>query len=150
MLQMVCHALFGAWERRLASATTDRVVRPFEWGLEWIPPNGHMETHPAADSIADWVSRIMTNTDEFFTPQPTGDYALTDRSADGDRTLTFPSAFPTPHRENNTVYCRYFQARASATSPRAAVLVLPQWNADDRGHVGLCRLLNWNGLSALR
>jgi hypothetical protein len=30
------------------------------------------------------------------------------------------------------------------------VLVLPQWNADDGGHVGLCRLLNWNGLSALR
>jgi pimeloyl-ACP methyl ester carboxylesterase len=28
--------------------------------------------------------------------------------------------------------------------------VLPQWNADDGGHVGLCRLLNWNGMSALR
>ncbi len=30
------------------------------------------------------------------------------------------------------------------------MLVLPQWNADPRGHVGLCRLLAWNGLSALR
>ena len=30
-------ALFHAWERRLASVTTDRVVRPFEWGLDWIP-----------------------------------------------------------------------------------------------------------------
>jgi hypothetical protein len=28
--------------------------------------------------------------------------------------------------------------------------VLPQWNADPGGHVGLCRLLAWNGLSALR
>ena len=27
---------FHAWERRLASVTTDRVVRPFDWGLEWI------------------------------------------------------------------------------------------------------------------
>jgi len=27
---------FHAWERRLASATSDRVVRPFEWGLDWI------------------------------------------------------------------------------------------------------------------
>src|SRR6185295_13215186 len=34
--------------------------------------------------------------------------------------------------------------------PRAAVLVLPQWNSDAGGHVGLCRLLAWNGLSALR
>jgi pimeloyl-ACP methyl ester carboxylesterase len=28
--------------------------------------------------------------------------------------------------------------------------VLPQWNADPGGHVGLCRLLNWAGMSALR
>src|SRR5216684_4150431 len=33
---------------------------------------------------------------------------------------------------------------------RAAVLVLPQWNSDPGGHVGLCRLLAWNGMSALR
>src|SRR5262249_49743671 len=31
-----------------------------------------------------------------------------------------------------------------------AVLVLPQWNADAGGHVGLCRLLAWSGMSALR
>ena len=30
-------AFFHAWERRLASVTKDRVVRPFDWGLEWIP-----------------------------------------------------------------------------------------------------------------
>src|SRR5262249_57363015 len=33
---------------------------------------------------------------------------------------------------------------------RAAVLVLPQWNSDPGGHVGLCRLLAWNGITALR
>jgi pimeloyl-ACP methyl ester carboxylesterase len=33
---------------------------------------------------------------------------------------------------------------------RAAVLVLPQWNSDPGGHIGLCRLLAWNGMSALR
>ena len=31
-----------------------------------------------------------------------------------------------------------------------AVLVLPQWNAGPDGHVGLCRLLNRFGMSALR
>jgi hypothetical protein len=35
-------------------------------------------------------------------------------------------------------------------SSRAAVLVMPQWNSDPGGHVGLCRLLAWNGMSALR
>ena len=33
---------------------------------------------------------------------------------------------------------------------RRAVLVLPQWNAGPDGHVGLCRLLNRFGMSALR
>ena len=28
--------------------------------------------------------------------------------------------------------------------------MLPQWNADEGGHGGLCRLLAWNGMSALR
>ena len=32
---------FHAWERRLAAETTTRVVRPFEWGLDWIAQNGH-------------------------------------------------------------------------------------------------------------
>jgi hypothetical protein len=69
---------------------------------------------------------------------------------DGTSFLTFPSAFTTPHPTNNTAYCRYFRARPSAAGPRAAVLVLPQWNADPGGHVGLCRLLNSYGMSALR
>src|SRR6266576_5835053 len=27
---------FHTWERRLASVTKDRVVRPFDWGKDWI------------------------------------------------------------------------------------------------------------------
>jgi len=134
-------SFFHAWEHRLASVTTDRVVREFDWGFDWVP--GHTDLH-------EWVSEVMTDTDRFFTPPPTTDYSLSEKSAEGDRLLTFPSAFPTPHAENNTVYCRYFEAPAKAGRPRAAVLVMPQWNADNGGHVGLCRLLNWNGMSALR
>ena len=31
------------WEERLCSRATDRIVRPFEWGLDWTrhwPTNG--------------------------------------------------------------------------------------------------------------
>ena len=140
-------ALFHAWERRLADATKDRVVRPFDWGLDWIPTNGHRPDAAPADRVADWVSHVMRDTDAFFTPPPTTDYTLTSR-ADGNL-LAFPSALTTPHESNNTAYARFFPARASAT-PGAAVLVLPQWNSDARGHVGLCRLLAWNGMAALR
>src|SRR5262245_13463269 len=100
--------LFHAWERRLAAATTDRVVRPFEWGLEWIPENGHHAGGPA-DRLGHWISEVMGDSDAFFTPPPTTDYTLTPRP-EGDL-LTFPSAFTTPHDENNTVYARYFPAR---------------------------------------
>jgi len=163
-------AFFHAWERRLASVTKDRVVRPFDWGLEWIPENGHRPGAPPAEVVGDWVSHVMADTDAFFTPPPTSDYTLRP-APDGDL-LTFPSALTTPHRTNNTVYCRYFPARSSTrrvgaelarptagptkvgpygrTGGRAAVLVLPQWNSDPGGHAGLCRLLAWNGLSALR
>jgi dienelactone hydrolase len=144
-------AFFHAWERRLASVTTDRVVRPFEWGLDWIPDNGHAAGAPPAEVIDRYVTRVMADTDAFFTPPPTTDYTLTP-SADGDL-LTFLSALTTPHESNNTVRCRYFPtapARRSTGSPRAAVLVIPQWNSDSGGHVGLCRLLAWNGMSALR
>lgn len=153
-------SLFHAWERRLAAVSTDRVVRPFDWGLDWIPQNGHRETARPSEILADWVSQVMADTDAFFTPPPTSDYDLRTTPDDGEL-LTFPSALVTPHAENNTVYCRYFPARRDGLprdglqavpnrNPRAAVLVLPQWNADPGGHVGLCRLLTWNGMSALR
>ena len=155
-------ALFHAWERRLASATKDRVVRPFEWGLDWIPPNpssaslGACPPGAPAAVIGDWVSQVMADTDAFFTPPPTSDYSL--RAAPDGDVLTFPSALETPHAENNTVYGRYFPAALKgrptrdvpAGAGRAAVLVLPQWNSDAGGHVGLSKLLAWNGLSALR
>jgi hypothetical protein len=144
-------ALFHAWEQKLASVTTDRVVRPFEWGLDWIPPNGSSGAAPAA-VLQEWIDRVMADTDAFFTPAPITDYAVRTARSGGDQWLTFPSALVTPHVENNTVHCRYLPApvrtRGSGRGP--AVLVLPQWNAGPSGHVGLCRLLAWNGLTTLR
>ena len=107
-------ALFHAWERRLASATTNRVVRPFDWGLDWIPANGS-SNRPAASQLAEWVEHVMTDTDAFFTPPPTHDYALGPASADGERLLTFPSAFNTPHDDEQ------HRLRATVSATRAAV-----------------------------
>jgi hypothetical protein len=141
-------AFFHAWERHLASVTKDRVVRPFDWGLDWIPANGHPPAAAPADVVGDWVAQVMADTDAFFTPAPTTDYTL-QRQTDGEL-LTFPSAFVTPHPENNTVYCRYFPAKGAQNASHAAVLVLPQWNSASGGHIGLAKLLAWSGMSALR
>src|SRR3954449_1263100 len=137
-------AFFHAWERRLSDVTKDRVVRPFEWGLDWIPENGHSRGALPTEVIDRYVSQVMADTDAFFTPPAITEYTLT-ASSDGDL-LTFPSALTTPHASNNTVRCRYFRAAGAS----AAVLVMPQWNSDAGGHVGLSKLLAWNGMSALR
>jgi hypothetical protein len=147
---MVREAFFHAWERRLASVAKDRVVRPFDWGLDWIPVNGHPPGTPELTIVGDWVARVMADTAAFFTPPPTSDYHLEPARDDVPAMLTFPSALATPHRENNVVHCRYLPVTARPGRPRGAVLVLPQWNADADGHVGLCRLLNMAGMSALR
>jgi hypothetical protein len=161
-------AIFHAWERRLSDVTKDRVVRPFDWGLDWIPAStfGLSVRTPAADRsrqgdpasiVESWVSRVMADTDAFFTPPPTTEYTLgdgqwaaADERAVGDRLLTFPSAFETPHGENNTVYCRVIEPKKTDSRSRAAVVVLPQWNSDAGGHVGLCRLLAMSGMTAVR
>jgi len=59
--------------------------------------------------------------------------------------VTFPSAFVTPHPENNIVRCAISSARLE--DRRAG---LTHWNANPDAYVGLCRLLAWSGMSALR
>lgn len=141
--------LFHRWETRLADISrTVRVVRPFEWGLDWIPLNGHPADALPEHVVRDWVDTVMRDTDAFFTPPPTADYSFTSEAATKSEagTLAFPSALTTPHAANNTVYARLFPA----SDKRRAVVVLPQWNSDSGGHIGLSRLLARMGVTALR
>ena len=136
---------FHSWEQRLADTSRhERVVRPFDWGLDWMPANGHLPSTPPVDRLRAWVNEVMQDTDTFFTPQPTTDYEFRDGS------LTFPSALATPHPANNVVHARFFPARDRDSGRRRAVVVLPQWNSDAQGHIGLAQLLARVGVSALR
>jgi hypothetical protein len=152
-------SFFHAWERRLASVSKDRIVRPFEWGLDWIAPNGRHQ-QPPEERVAAWVDEVMQDTSAFFDLPHTSDYDFTDAPADLQRqgeegTLRFPSAVVTPHPENNTVVGRWFPAAGEQpVGPRKgrgrAAVVMSQWNADSEGHVGLAKLLARFGVSALR
>ena len=138
---------FHRWEQRLADVSrTQRVVRPFEWGLDWVPPNGHPLDGEPVDQMRLWIDEVMKDTDGFFTPSPTSDYVFSPAAdamaAPGEAgTLTFPSALETPHPENNIVRARFFPARTRTGRRKRAVVVLPQWNSDAGGHVGLSQLL---------
>ena len=134
--------VFHNWERRLASVSTNRVARPFEWGTEWLAgePVGPGD---ARGMLQAWGEATIARSAEFYHVEPARDYAL------HGETLTYTSDVVTPHPENNVVRARYFPD-ASPKGRRRAVVVLPQWNSDAEGHVGLCRLLNRFGISALR
>jgi hypothetical protein len=134
--------IFHGWERRLASASTNRVARPFEWGLDWLADQDVPRGEPRR-ALQEWGEATLRRSDAFYAASPATDYSL-----DGD-ILTFTSAFETPHPGNNIVRARYFPDR-SARGRKRAVLVMAQWNSDADGHVGLCRLLNRFGISALR
>ena len=141
---------FHSWERRLAAVSKDRVVRPFEWGVDWLPREINGYDADARSRVGAYVADVMRNPHAWFTPEPSDDYELAPIGADGTALVRFPSARPTPHPENDIVTTRYFPASRRAGSRRRAVLVLPQWNSDADGHAGLCRLLARFGMSALR
>jgi dienelactone hydrolase len=155
----VLESIFHAWEHRLASVTKDRVVRPFDWGADWLPHDRNGHEHAEARALG-WVDEIMRDSQAFFTATPTTDFqfeqAAPELRARGEAgTLRFPTALVTPHPENNTVVARWFPAPGeSPTGARKgrgrAVLVLPQWNSDAGGHVGLSRIMARCGVSALR
>jgi dienelactone hydrolase len=150
--------MFHAWEHRLALATKDRVVRPFEWGTEWLSSN-HQEAPPDV-RVEAWIDEVMRDTDAFFAIPDRCDYdfapAAPEHVARGEAgTLRFDSPYASPHPENNTVVARWFPAEGEpAVGARRergrAVVVLPQWNSDAEGHIGLARVLARFGVSALR
>lgn len=136
--------VFHGWERRLAAAATDRIVRPFDSGVDWIDRQRSASGPPSdLDALEQWADEMVASSDRFYALPPCDEYIL-----EGDQ-LSFPSAVVTPHFENNTVRARYFPESSSA-GRRRAVLVLPQWNAGPDGHVALCRLINQFKITALR
>jgi hypothetical protein len=141
--------IIRAQERRRASRDTNRVVRPFEWGAELVAP--HANGADPREAVLAASRESVAHSEEFYALTPVKDYRL-----DGDR-LTWTSAVHTPTPENNIARARFFPAepprrtqRKEAGTPRRAVVVLPQWNADAESHVALCRLLARLGIAALR
>ncbi len=137
------------WENRLCSVSTDRVVRPFEWGLEWtrewpaaarILQNGH---GPHA-YLRELNHEAIARSDEFFGYQSPTDFKL-----EGNL-LRFTSAVKTPYPENNLVHGVWFPAAEKPGRRRVATIVLPHWNASLGQHGALCAGLAKFGISALR
>jgi hypothetical protein len=168
------------WETALTTLDSNRIVRPVEWGFDWLQdfalsadPDGG---EPAMLALNDFILRHRT---EFFAYQTPRDFELEQRhpqlfptnvrpktlqqdarlqkqAAEGKMAkaqfLRFTSPVRTPYPENDRVNARWFPAPASKKTGkrRQAIIVMPHWNADAFSHNALCSMFNRFGVSALR
>jgi hypothetical protein len=134
------------WERKLATRDTNRMVRPFEWGADWLHSIGFPSCPASLNGNGDeylnrFVAEALADSDRFYSYPPVGDYRMEGNC------LGFTSPVASPYPSNDLVNALWFP------TPRdqgRAIVVLPQWNSGPDGHVGLAKLLNRFGISALR
>jgi len=134
-----------AWERNLSRRDKNRLTLPFDWGFsfvgtQFIAPE-HKGAIEAKEAMFRFNEKTIATSADFFRPVPFSNFEIHD-----DR-LYFPSSIESPYAVNNTAVCRIFEPKRKN---RTAVIVLPQWNADPNGHVGLCKLLARLGFFVLR
>ena len=179
MLSQLYAKWMVSWETALTTRDTNRIVRPLEWGFEWL------EDFVPETSGTDFERMVLTNqeivarSEEFFSYATPTDFRLEDRhpqlfptnvrpetlaqDADFKRRadageletapfLRFTSPVSTPHPENDVVNARWYPAPAEkqAGKRKQAIIVMPQWNADAFSHNALCTLFNRFGISCLR
>ena len=155
-----------AWETRLTTRDTNRVVRPLDWGIEWAQrwplvngncPQSEQDYEQFLHRLND---EIVARSEDFFAYQTPADFRLEQRRIElfptgsnaSDKVpkgegvfLRFTSPVNTPHPENDLVNARWFQAEG-----KRAVIVLPHWNANGIAYNALGPLLNHFGISMLR
>jgi dienelactone hydrolase len=135
------------WENRLCSVSTNRVVRPFDWGLEWtrelplVPPHEGEDPDRYLHSLNE---AALANAEQFFSYETPTDFNL-----DQDL-LRFTSPALSPYPENNRVHGVWFPAEHKPGKRRVAAIVLPHWNASLNQHKALCAGIAKFGISALR
>jgi len=148
-------------ERYYAMLNDNRVVHPFGWGAEFV--SDHVNGHDPRNVLSDFSKRVVANSDEYFAASENLDFCLEKRLYPSTASmnagelrkpvlqteipvLSWPSRVETPSIENNTAIATYFPHE----NKRAAVVILPHWNAKAGTYFDLAKYFNRVGLSALR
>jgi len=129
------------YEHRRWTTDDNRMVRPFEWGIEHLGGDAGADDESAREFLRAYCSEAIEKSKEWYEPA-----AATDYRVDDEGVLTFTSAIRSPFPENNTVYGQVF--RGEKKEP--AVLLLPNWNAKWHGQRGLCEWLQRLGITVVK
>ena len=106
--------------REIAHAKRDdnRIVRPFEWGVEFV--REHVNGDDPRAIFSEHTQQVMARSEDFYALPDINDWQL------DDNLLTWTSALRTPSTENNRARARLFTPRRERRNkPRAAIVVLP-------------------------
>ncbi|HKX82730.1 MAG TPA: hypothetical protein VJL58_00790 [Pyrinomonadaceae bacterium] len=148
-------------ERHFAMLNDDRRPQAFEWGTEFVSAQAN-----GADPrtlLRRFSKNAVAESYEYFASVEVKDFALENRlfpstaslsaeqlkepvSQKEIAVLTWSSGVETISIENNTAYAQYFPH----PDKRAAVIILPHWNAKAGTYFDLAKFFNKVGLSALR
>src|SRR5208282_2068835 len=148
------------YEHRRWTTDDNRMVRPFEWGLEhltevaprlrsgqasgeWLVASGREQAEhgEARAYVREYAREATARSEEWYAAEEVRDYRL-----DGENVLTFTSTLESAWAENNTVHAQFFPGEKIGP----AVLILPNWNAKWQGQMALCHWLQRMGISALK
>jgi hypothetical protein len=137
---------FHSRERRLAMRDDNRIVRPFEWGTEFVDSRFVNNSNGISPDVFlhQYAQETIRRSDEFFALPEITDYELT-----ANNQLSWTSQTQTLSAENNTVRARFFPVEKPQQRKRA-VVILPHWNAQADSYIALCKVLNKFGIAALR
>ncbi|MDE3136924.1 MAG: hypothetical protein KGL59_10150 [Acidobacteriota bacterium] len=130
------------YEHSRWSAEENRTQRAFAWGLEHI--GGRADDPDPRAFLERFAEETVASSESWFAASPPEDARIEEEA--GGKVLSFTSIVRSPWEQNNRVWARYFPVAGS----RAAVVVLPQWNAGWEAQMGVCRWLNRLGLSVLK
>jgi len=142
MLRRMMHKL----ERKYHGRDIDqRTMHPFEWGLEHLGLEA--EARNELELLRELNRQVRFDSESFFRAERAAVEEFTTRdAAGGEIRVEYPSGLETPYAANNLVRGRYYRSGRG----ERAVIVSPQWNADEQSHIALCQVLNRFGISALR
>ncbi|MBU91798.1 MAG: abhydrolase domain-containing 18 [Acidobacteriota bacterium] len=130
---------FHHWERSIfGDDADDRRPQAFGWGLENLEG---VELEGTGYQLVEVAAELCAASENFYRTKE-----ITRVTFDGTR-LAFDSPFPSPDIEVQRVTARLFE---SSAAEGRAIVVVPQWNADEGSMVQACNILNYFGFSALR
>lgn len=148
-------------ERYLAMLNDNRAPQQFAWGTEFVTQNTNGDD--PRDVLKRESAKIIAKSDEYFALSADIEFSLDKRlypskgSLSAEQLngeipqvelpiLSWQSAHQTISPANNTAVAAYFPH----AEKRAAVIILPHWNAKAGTYIDLAKFFNKVGLSALR